>query len=211
MPLTLDRVVRAATALVDHRGAAHLTMRGLGAELGVAAMSLYRHVSSREELLDAIADDLVDQLVHDVSTGSPRGAGWRELVCRWAEGMRDLRLAHPGAFALLATRRRQVSWLRPPLSSARGADAFVGDLLARGFTSPQAAVTYRWFTAFVIGQRTPAQPPADPGLGRWTTAHQFPALQRVGSSVGERDGSADFDDALADLVRRIERLAPPPR
>ncbi|MFF3624951.1 GntR family transcriptional regulator [Streptomyces sp. NPDC002467] len=50
------RIVRAAVAIADAEGLAALTMRRLGAELGVSAMSLYRHVSSREQLVVLMAD-----------------------------------------------------------------------------------------------------------------------------------------------------------
>jgi DNA-binding transcriptional regulator YhcF (GntR family) len=54
--LTRDRVVRAAIGLADQHGFATLSMRGIAAELGVATMSLYRHVRSREELAMLMAD-----------------------------------------------------------------------------------------------------------------------------------------------------------
>ena len=52
----LDRevVVRAALRAIDARGPHSLTMRGLGQDLGVEAMSLYRYVSGREDLLEAV-------------------------------------------------------------------------------------------------------------------------------------------------------------
>lgn len=50
------RIVRAAVAVADAEGLAALTMRRLAAELGVSAMSLYRHVSSKEQLVALMAD-----------------------------------------------------------------------------------------------------------------------------------------------------------
>ncbi|MFE9222639.1 GntR family transcriptional regulator [Streptomyces lavendulae] len=50
------RIVRAAVVIADAEGLAALTMRRLGAELGVSAMSLYRHVSSKEQLVVLMAD-----------------------------------------------------------------------------------------------------------------------------------------------------------
>ncbi|MEW2417667.1 TetR/AcrR family transcriptional regulator C-terminal domain-containing protein [Streptomyces sp. NPDC046866] len=50
------RIVRAAVAIADAEGAAALTMRRLAAELGVSAMSLYRHVSTKEQLVVLMAD-----------------------------------------------------------------------------------------------------------------------------------------------------------
>jgi AcrR family transcriptional regulator len=51
-PLSRERVLRAAIALADERGAQELTMRKLAKELGVEAMSLYNHVANKDDLLD---------------------------------------------------------------------------------------------------------------------------------------------------------------
>ncbi len=55
-PLTRERVLAAAVALADASGIAALTMRRLGAELGVEAMSLYHHVANKVDLLDGMVD-----------------------------------------------------------------------------------------------------------------------------------------------------------
>ena len=60
--LTRERVVAAAIAFVDEHSLTALTMRRLGKELGVEAMSIYRYVNGREDLLEGIVDDLVSQL-----------------------------------------------------------------------------------------------------------------------------------------------------
>jgi len=59
----LDRqqVLVAAVGLLDAEGLTALTMRRLGAALGVEAMSLYRHFSSRAALLDGIVEHLIKQ------------------------------------------------------------------------------------------------------------------------------------------------------
>ncbi|MGH8940838.1 MAG: TetR family transcriptional regulator, partial [Actinomycetes bacterium] len=55
-PLSRERVLRAAIALADEAGIESLTMRRLGQELGVEAMSLYRHVANKDDILDGIVD-----------------------------------------------------------------------------------------------------------------------------------------------------------
>jgi DNA-binding transcriptional regulator YhcF (GntR family) len=83
--LTLPRIVAAATVLADRDGLADLSMRRLAGELGVATMSLYRHVPSRDDLLLAMIDAALGE-----ADLPPRPArGWRmalELVARaeWA-------------------------------------------------------------------------------------------------------------------------------
>ena len=69
IPLSRQRVLRAAVKIADERGIDSLTMRRLAEELGAEAMSLYYHVANKEDVLDGIADaiateinDAVDQL-----------------------------------------------------------------------------------------------------------------------------------------------------
>lgn len=52
------RIVRTAVEIADAEGLAALTMRRLGAELGVSAMSLYRHVRNKEQLVVLMADEV---------------------------------------------------------------------------------------------------------------------------------------------------------
>jgi AcrR family transcriptional regulator len=55
-------VLRAALALADNGGIGSLTMRKLGQELGVEAMSLYNHVKNKDEVLDGIVETVVDEV-----------------------------------------------------------------------------------------------------------------------------------------------------
>jgi len=55
-PLSRDRVLRTALALVDERGLEALSMRKLAAALGVEAMSLYKHVANKDAILDGLLE-----------------------------------------------------------------------------------------------------------------------------------------------------------
>src|SRR6185295_15334822 len=55
-PLTRDRVLHAALELADEGGTTALTMQRIGRRLGVEAMSLYRHVRNKDDILDGIVD-----------------------------------------------------------------------------------------------------------------------------------------------------------
>jgi AcrR family transcriptional regulator len=56
VPLSRERVLRAAVAIADATGIGSLTMRSLARELGVKPMALYYHVANKEEILDGIVD-----------------------------------------------------------------------------------------------------------------------------------------------------------
>ena len=84
LPLSRERVLRAAIKIADQSGIESLTMRRLAEELGAEAMSLYYHVANKEDLLDGIADAIVTEINEVVgmidvpsagATGRPRFAG----------------------------------------------------------------------------------------------------------------------------------------
>ena len=56
LPLSRDRILRAALELADEDGIESLTMRRLGRALGFEAMSLYHHVAGKDDVLDGILD-----------------------------------------------------------------------------------------------------------------------------------------------------------
>ena len=71
VPLTRERVLRAAVELADERGIDALTMRNLGQELGVEAMSLYNHVSNKDDVLDGVVEVIVDEVLAVVDGIAP--------------------------------------------------------------------------------------------------------------------------------------------
>ena len=80
--LSRDRLVAEAVALADDRGLAALSMRALGARLGVEAMSLYHHVPGKEALLDGMVDAVFAEIHLPVV-----GGDWRaELRARSVSG-----------------------------------------------------------------------------------------------------------------------------
>jgi AcrR family transcriptional regulator len=107
--LTRARVLESAVALADRDGLGSLTMRSLARELGVEAMSLYHHVSSKENLLDGVVD-LVAAEIEDAVAGleppaddTPPSA-WKPAVRRQILAARAVLLRHPWASQALQTR-----------------------------------------------------------------------------------------------------------
>ena len=74
-------------------------MRRLGKELGVEAMSLYRYVNGREDLLEGIVDSMVEQLHLRPDDGELGPAdGWQAYLQWLAHGVRALAIEHPHSF-----------------------------------------------------------------------------------------------------------------
>src|ERR1700730_4429097 len=98
-PLSRERVLRAAIALADKGGIASLTMRNLGQELGVEAMSLYNHVANKEDILHGI----VDLVFSEIALPSDQ-ADWKAGLRHRAISTRDALLRHPWAISLMQSR-----------------------------------------------------------------------------------------------------------
>jgi AcrR family transcriptional regulator len=144
-------VVDATVAMIDERGMAAVTMRGLAARLGVEAMSLYKHVENRDKLFDAVVDRIVNELSHDQGVARVPSAGWRPYLAGIARGIRRYALAHPHAFPLVATRPSEAPWINPPLRSVEWIEAFLCGLATEGFTDEQILFAYRSFNGFLLG------------------------------------------------------------
>ncbi|MFF5173420.1 TetR/AcrR family transcriptional regulator [Micromonospora sp. NPDC000089] len=85
------RITEAAIRIADAEGLQAATMRRIAAEIGAGAMSLYRYVPSRDDLVDLMADRVTGEV--DV-TGMPSD-DWRTDLTRYAEGLRAMWRRHP--------------------------------------------------------------------------------------------------------------------
>ncbi|MFI6983190.1 TetR/AcrR family transcriptional regulator C-terminal domain-containing protein [Embleya sp. NPDC050154] len=101
----LDRelIARAAVDLVDEKGMGALTMRALATRLDVQGPSLYNHVASKEELLDAITV----VITREIDRAPLEDPDWRVGITAFARGYRAAYLRHPEALPVIA--RRPVS------------------------------------------------------------------------------------------------------
>jgi AcrR family transcriptional regulator len=99
VPLSRDRVLRAAVALADEVGVESLSMRRLAQELGVVPMALYKHVANKEELLDGMVDVVVGEIHPTV-----HGADWKSAVRQRILSARRALLRHPWASQVMESR-----------------------------------------------------------------------------------------------------------
>jgi TetR/AcrR family transcriptional regulator, tetracycline repressor protein len=222
-PLSRELVIAAALEHLDSEGIASLTMRGLGRRLGVEAMSLYRYVNGREDLLEGIVAQLMEQLEADPGDRLYPEDGWQAYLHWLAHEVRRTALAHPAAFPLVATRHPAAPWLRPPLRSLRLVEQFLEALVRRGFSDEQAVEAYRAFTTFLLGHlllETASQRVADsgtdepldegeasvPGRDRAARPGDFPALQRLRPLLSQDHTDDEFERALEALLDRMDRV-----
>lgn len=153
--LTADRIVVAAAAVADRGGLAAVSMRSVGAELGVEAMSIYHHIPGKEALLDALAEWVFSQ----VELPEPSDP-WREAMVLRAESARRVLGAHPWALGMIESRPK------PGPALLRHHDRVLGCLLTAGFTPVLATHAFSTIDAFVYGfVLTESSLPFTPGEG----------------------------------------------
>lgn len=116
--LSHERIVATGIEIADAEGLAAVTMAAVARALGFTTMSLYRYVSSKEELL-LLMQDAALKLPERTTVPT----GWRDGLPAWAELVRDAYRAHPW---VLGIPRGQTSVLMP--NSVQTADLGMGTL-----------------------------------------------------------------------------------
>ncbi|MDT5105789.1 MAG: hypothetical protein QOI25_3302 [Mycobacterium sp.] len=149
--LSVERIVDAALTIIDERGMAAVTMRGVAARLNVEAMSLYKHVESHDALFDAVVARIVNELSDDDQVPPQPEDGWKTYLGDVARGIRRYARAHPQAFPLVATRPTQAPWINPPLRSLDWIETFLRSLHEQGFTDSEVLFAYRTFNGYLLG------------------------------------------------------------
>jgi AcrR family transcriptional regulator len=139
-PLNRERVLRAAVAIADKGGIESLTMRELGRELGVEAMSLYNHVANKDDVLDG----MVDLVLSDVELPSDE-PDWKQAMRRRAISAHRVFALHPWASALVDSRESSGP------ARLRYFDWVVGTLRRAGFSLPQTARAFSLLDSYIYG------------------------------------------------------------
>lgn len=107
-PLTRERIVTAAVALLDEEGIDRLTMRRLADRLAVVAPSLYWHVDTKDDVIDLAVDAIFGEARAGTARDAARGADWRADVAAVLGTWRAVLLRHPWAAAVPARRRPSI-------------------------------------------------------------------------------------------------------
>jgi AcrR family transcriptional regulator len=139
--LTRERIITAAATLIDAEGLEAVSTRRLAAELGVQGPSLYHHFGNKEEILDAVANEIAAQV--DVSGFG--GDDWRVALYQWGHSYRSALLNHPHIVPFLA----QGPGRRP--AALAMADAVYGGLVRAGWPPARATHVGAVMRYFVAG------------------------------------------------------------
>lgn len=140
VPLSRQRALHVAVALADAGGIGSLTMRNLAQELGVEAMSLYHHVTNKDDILDGMVDVVFNEI--DLP---PAGTDWRTAMHRRAHSARTVLALHPWAIGLMDSRTS------PGPATLRHHDAVIGCLRRADFSIEMAAHAYSVLDSYIYG------------------------------------------------------------
>ncbi|RLQ83131.1 TetR/AcrR family transcriptional regulator C-terminal domain-containing protein [Salinibacterium amurskyense] len=203
--LSRERIVDAAAAVADRDGLASVSMRTVGAELKVQAMSLYHHVSNKEALLNELAEWVFSQIeLPEID------APWREQMVRRAQSARQVLRAHPWGLGMLESRPV------PGPALLRHHDRVMGCLMAHGFSAALATHAFSTIDAFVYGfVLTESGLPFAPGEGAEAefaaevapSAEEYPHLARALAELfgaGEYAFENEFGDGLTLILDGLE-------
>lgn len=212
--LTLERIVTAAVAVADAEGLDAVSMRRVAVELGVATMSLYRHVADK--------DDLLARMMNTVFAAHPLPAdlpdGWRAQIECAARALWELFRRHPWLAPALSVTRPQMLASALPFS-----EWMVAALHARGL-DPTSAFTahlmlFNYARGIAVNLETEREAEAlsgldseewmgtqEPALHEILASGRFPVLSRVATDGYDLDLDELFDFGLQRLLDGLAAL-----
>jgi len=188
--LTRSRVLQAAVLFVDREGLEALSMRKLGDELGVEAMSLYRHVANKADILDGIHETILKEMPTPTLGGS-----WREDLRMLGRSLRQVLLRHPAALPLFAT--------RPALSpgSLLLVEVVLGMFREAGFSSDQSLSALQAVYTYIVGNALLSFAP-----GGELNLDDFPHLESMAQALAQHDPQSSFEFGLEVVLRGLDAM-----
>lgn len=131
----------AAVGYIDAHGLGELSMHKLGEELGVKAMSLYKYVANKDDLLD----EVVEQLWLEVERDAPATGDWRADYASFASALRDTIRRHPNAAVLITSHGTM------PAASLRCIKAHITAATNADVPEARAYAWLRTLTSYALG------------------------------------------------------------
>ena len=210
-PLTRERVLEAAIELADEGGIEGVSMRRLGQELGVEAMSLYNHVANKDDLLDAITDLVLSEIELPSS-----GGDWKAAVRQSAISAHEILRRHRWASSLamsptrnIPVRVRNMEWMLRQLREA----GFSAELTYHAY---HAMDSHIWgFTLWELGHSfTPDDLPALAGAflrdfppDKYPYVHEHVEQHVAGFGRGQKSAFEFVLDLILDGLERTRDAA----
>lgn len=201
--LTRKKILYAALDLLDEEGLKSLSMRNLGARLGVKAMSIYNHIENKKALLDGIIELLLEEMVIP-----PETSDWKADISAFAHAYRTVLLRHPKALPVVAT---------CPVATKLGMKKveYALSILSRGGLKDLKTIyALHVFASFIIGHalidvgeapevEMPNSSALPQGLSLNESLDEFPYISCAFSKMEQRSSEDEFDFGLNLLLSSL--------
>ena len=210
--LSRARILETALRVIDEEGLGALSMRRLGAELGVDPMSIYRHLPSKE----AVVSGLIEQVFAEMRLPALEGSNWQERVRAWAAAYVGLARSHPNLVLQIVSDTAAVSD-----AMLRISEPLYAALWEAGLSPRKLALAAGTVVDFVHGHalaENSMSPSEDASFKRDLLARleaepteSFPTMRRVFRALAEGATSVDpvsaFAGSLDVLLEGIKAIA----
>jgi TetR/AcrR family transcriptional regulator, tetracycline repressor protein len=211
--LTRELIVRESLRLLDTEGIAGFSLPKLGRALGADATAVYRHFASKDALVLAVADHLIEA---SAALVRPKEC-WVETLTDICRQTRHTYLAHPAAASLSSYRITQGP------AEMKVVDAIIGCVLKAGFEGAEAAVVYRaigdfglyWAggeASFLAMDEQLQKNDRDAWTSAYLTADRaaYPAIWQVREHLPAVDDNEIFEMSLSLMLAGLYARAPRP-
>jgi AcrR family transcriptional regulator len=211
--LTPEMIVTESLRLLDTDGSEGFSLPKLGRALGADPTAVYRHFASKDDLVLAIADRLIEEAMDGLE---PKEC-WLETLEQVIRRLRGTYIAHPAAAALSSYRTTQ----RP--AEMQTVNILIGAVLQAGYEGQQAAVVYRSIGDFGLawagGEASLLALDADlqkADRGAWTRAYlavgraEYPNIWQIRDHLADVSDDAIFETILSFVIEGLQRQAPRP-
>ena len=205
-PLSRERILQVALRLADEGGLEALSMRRVAQELGVKAMSLYNHVTNKDDLIDGI----VDRVVGDIEL--PRfDLDWKTAMRQRALSAHEVLLQHPWAVMAIMSR------INVGPAMLRYVDTTIGCLREAGFSWEMVDHAWNAIDNHIYGftlqelnfpiESSEYAKTAD-GFISHIPPDQYPYMHQLSLCIidGSYDGLHDFEFGLNFILDGLDRL-----
>jgi AcrR family transcriptional regulator len=211
--LTPELIVRESLRLLDTEGAAGFSLPKLGRALGADPTAVYRHFASKDDLVLAVAD----RLIEEAASGMRQTDCWVETLTESCRRLRQTYLAHPAAASLCSYR------IIGGPAEMKAVDILIGCVLRAGFEGAEAAVVYRAIGDFALfwsgGEASFLA--MDERLQKndrstWTSDYlaadpaEYPGIGQVRQHLSRVDDQAIFETSLSFVMAGLLARAPRP-
>jgi TetR/AcrR family transcriptional regulator, tetracycline repressor protein len=138
--LTSDMILAESLRLLDEDGIDGFSLPKLGRALGADQTAVYRHFASKDDIVLALADRLIEEAM----TGFEPRECWVETLTEMAGRLRRTYLTHPAAASICSYRTTQGP------AEIRTVDIIIGAMFKAGFEGAEAALMYRAVGDFAL-------------------------------------------------------------